>query len=121
MSKRALSLALALFLFWILLSGLYTPFFLTVGAVSALLIAWVSARAGLVDAESHTVEKLPALLGYNLWLILEIIKAGWAVSKIILNPALPISPTLVRFKPLQQSDLGRVIHANSIKIGRAHV
>ncbi|MEK9719759.1 MAG: Na+/H+ antiporter subunit E [Quisquiliibacterium sp.] len=116
MSKRALSLALALFLFWILLSGLYTPFFLTVGAVSALLIAWVSARAGLVDAESHTVEKLPALLGYNLWLILEIIKAGWAVSKIILNPALPISPTLVRFKPLQQSDLGRVIHANSITL-----
>jgi multicomponent Na+:H+ antiporter subunit E len=38
------------------------------------------------------------------------------VSKRILHPRLPISPTLVRFKPSQVSDLGLVIHANSITL-----
>ena len=29
---------------------------------------------------------------------------------------MPISPTLVRFRPSQQTDLGLVIHANSITL-----
>ncbi len=41
---------------------------------------------------------------------------AWDVSKIILHPKLPISPTLVRFKPTQKTDVGLVIHAQSITL-----
>lgn len=34
----------------------------------------------------------------------------------MLDPKLPISPTLKRFQPTQQSELGIVIHANSITL-----
>jgi multicomponent Na+:H+ antiporter subunit E len=38
------------------------------------------------------------------------------VSRVILDPQLPISPTLVRFRPSQASTVGLVIHANSITL-----
>jgi multicomponent Na+:H+ antiporter subunit E len=50
------------------------------------------------------------------WLLLEIIKSSWQVTRIILHPALPISPTLVRFRPTQKTLSGLVIHANSITL-----
>ena len=42
--------------------------------------------------------------------------AAWLVSKLIIDPRLPISPTLVRFKPMQRTDVGLVVHANSITL-----
>ena len=33
-----------------------------------------------------------------------------------MHPKLPISPTLVRFKPTQKTDVGLVLHANSITL-----
>lgn len=113
---RVVSLAAILYLFWILLSGFFTPFLLTSGLVSALVVAIACHRAKLVDFESHPIERLPHLLAYGLWLLKEIFFCGWAVTKIILNPRLPISPTLVRFKPLQTTDFSRVVHANSITL-----
>ena len=53
---------------------------------------------------------------YWPWLILEIVKSAWTVSKIIISPTLPISPTMVRFKPKQKTTVGLVIHANSITL-----
>jgi multicomponent Na+:H+ antiporter subunit E len=113
---RTLSLSLVLYLFWITLSGFFTPFLLGAGLVSSILIAWICHRAGLVDFESHPIERLPHLLAYGVWLVKEIFWSGWSVSKIILSPSLPISPTLVRITPSQTTDFGRVIHANSITL-----
>ena len=55
-------------------------------------------------------------LAYWPWLIKEVIVAGWDVTKRILHPKLPISPTLSEFIPSQKSDIGLVIHANSITL-----
>ena len=38
------------------------------------------------------------------------------VAKRILDPKLPIDPTMIELKPSQRSDLGRVIYANSITL-----
>ena len=48
--------------------------------------------------------------------MVEIIKANLDVLKIILSPSLPATPTLVRVKASQKSDLGQVIYANSITL-----
>jgi multicomponent Na+:H+ antiporter subunit E len=113
---HSISLFFSLYLFWLLLSGFFTPFLMTAGAGCALLVVWFARRMDVVDHEGHPIRLGPKALVYWIWLVKEIAKSGWSVSKIILSPQLPISPTLVRFKPSQTTDVGLVLHANSITL-----
>ena len=116
-SVRLVSLAAVLFLFWLLLSGHYTGLLLTLGIVSAALTAALGARMAIVDREGHPVELLPrALLSYGPWLIKEIAVSACQVSRIIVDPKLPISPTLLKVRGSQKSDLGIAIYGNSITL-----
>jgi multicomponent Na+:H+ antiporter subunit E len=108
------SVAVTLFIFWLLLSGYFTAFLLAAGAGSAIMVALFARRMEVVDPEGHPIHLTVNALIYLPWLLKEVAKAAWDVSKIILNPSLPISPTLVRFKPSQRSTVGLVTHANSI-------
>ncbi len=112
----AASALISLFVFWILLSGYFTTFLLTAGVGCSLAVVLLARRMGILDLEGHPVTMLPRALLYTGWLIREIIKSAWVVSKIILHPRLPISPTLVRFKPTQRTVVGLVTHANSITL-----
>ncbi|MBL8201830.1 MAG: Na+/H+ antiporter subunit E [Chromatiales bacterium] len=112
----AASAGLALYAFWLLLSGHFEAFLLSAGAASALAVAWLSHRMDLIDREGHPVHLGPRALLYWPWLLAEIVRSAWDVSRIIVHPRLPISPTLVRFRPSQRTDLGRVILANSITL-----
>ncbi len=118
---RSISLFVALYLFWLLLSGLYTPFLLAAGAGSAAAVVWFARRMDVVDHEGHPIHLGPRALLYWPWLLKEIAKSAWNVSRIILSPSLPISPTLVRFKPRQRTDVGLVILANSITLTPATI
>jgi multicomponent Na+:H+ antiporter subunit E len=113
---RLASLLVALYVFWILMSGYFTAFLLSAGFGSALAVAWLAQRMYALDHESHPSHLSLAAAAYWPWLIKEIWKSGIAVSRIILSPRLPISPTLVRFKPGQDSTVGLVTHANSITL-----
>jgi multicomponent Na+:H+ antiporter subunit E len=114
---RSLSALLALFLFWILLSGMFTPFLLAAGAGSALAVLIFAHHMDVVDHEGHPIHLgWRALLSYWPWLAKEIVKSAWDVTRRILSPSLPISPTLVELLPSQQTDMGLVIHANSITL-----
>ena len=107
----------ALYLFWLLLSGYFVAFLLAAGAGCAAAVVLVARRMDVVDHEGHPIHLgLRALLSYWPWLAGEIVKSGWDVSRRILDPRLPVSPTLVRFKPSQATALGLVIHANSITL-----
>ncbi len=113
---RALSLAATLFIFWLLLSGHYTPFLMTAGAVSAVLVAWLGLRLDYADEEGHPVDLIGRALVYWPWLIKEIIKAAWGVALIIVNPSLPISPRIIRVTNTQKKPVGTVAYANSITL-----
>jgi len=114
---QRISLAAALFAFWLLLSGHYTPFLLIAGLASALAVTWFSDRMmAVLDREGHPVHLGRGALVYWPWLLWEIAKAAWDVTKRILSPSLPISPTLIRVKARQKTDVGRVIYANSITL-----
>ena len=110
------SLAVALFAFWVLLSGMFTPFLLAAGAASAVAIALLSRRMEIADREGLPLHLTLAALTYWPWLVKEILKAGWQVARIVVAPRLPVSPALVRFRPSQRSTLGLVTHANSITL-----
>lgn len=113
---RVVSLAVVLFVFWLLLSGHYTPFLVVSGAVSAFLIAWLGLALGYVDDEGHPVEILGRGFLYWPWLIKEAIKSAIDVSLIVINPALPISPRLIRVKTSQKTPVGVATYANSITL-----
>lgn len=109
-------LVATLFIFWLLLSGIYTPFLVLAGLGAAAAVGWLAWRMELADREGYPVHLTLAALVYWPWLIREILKAGWQVSRIILDPRLPVSPTLVRFRPSQKSAVGLVTHANCITL-----
>ncbi|MBP6851904.1 MAG: Na+/H+ antiporter subunit E [Rhodoferax sp.] len=113
---RSVSLFAFLYLFWLLLSGFFTAFLMSAGVGCALAVVWFARRMDVVDAEGHPIHLSGTAFLYWPWLLKEVVKSAWDVSKIILHPRLPISPTLVRFKPGQRTDVGLVIHANSITL-----
>lgn len=115
------SLGIVLFAFWLLLSGFFTPFLLAAGAGSALGVVLLAQRMKIVDREGHPLQMIAAVVWYWPWLIKEIAKSAWAVSRIILDPRLPISPVLVRFKPSQKTQVGLATHANSITLTPATI
>ncbi|MEX2197994.1 MAG: Na+/H+ antiporter subunit E [Burkholderiales bacterium] len=102
--------------FWILLSGFFTPFLLGAGAAVSLAVVWFAHRMEVADREGHPAHLGLSALGYWPWLAKEILKSALDVSKVILDPRLPASPTVVRFKPRQKSAVGLVTHANSITL-----
>lgn len=115
--SRPLTIAISLLAFWLLLSGMFEPFLIGAGVGSAIAVTLLVRRMRRIDATPVAAHiNLLRLLAYALWLIREIIVAAWDVSKRILHPRLPISPTLVEFVPTQTTEVGLVIHANSITL-----
>jgi multicomponent Na+:H+ antiporter subunit E len=113
---RVAALVATLFVFWLLLSGIYTPFLVLSGLAAAIAVAALAWRMEVADREGHPIHLTLGAVAYWPWLVKEIVKSGWQVAKIILAPRLPISPTLARFKPSQSSVVGLVTHANSITL-----
>ena len=109
-------LAVPLFAFWLLLSGMFTPFLLAAGVGASLAVAWLAWRMEVADREGQPLHLTFKAIAYWPWLVLEILKSGWQVAKIVLHPRLPVSPTLARFRPSQKSAVGLVTHANSITL-----
>jgi len=113
---HAISLGLVLFVTWLLLSGFFEPLLITFGVATCVTVVWIARRMDLVDHEGHPIHLGPRIIVYWLWLIGEIIKSNIDVAKRIIDPRLPIQPTLFWTKTSQQSELGQVIYANSITL-----
>ena len=111
------SIGLVLICFWLVLSGHYTAITLPAGILSVLGVVALARRMDIVDGEGHPIKLLPrAVFFYWPWLVKEICKAAWDVTKIILDPRLPVSPTLIRVKANQSSSTGVATYANSITL-----
>ena len=113
---RHLSLAIILFAFWLALSGHYTLMLVAAGLASAVLCVFAAIRMRAADAEGHPVELFSRAFTYLPWLIVEIAKSGWAVTKVILHPGLPISPTMTVVTASQRTRAGVATYANSITL-----
>jgi len=113
---HSLSLLVALFATWMLLSGYFEPFLLTLGVLSCILVVAIALRMDVVDHESFPLHLRSRIVGYLIWLVKEIWLAALDVTKRVLSPAMPISPTLIELDTTQHSELGQVIYANSITL-----
>jgi multicomponent Na+:H+ antiporter subunit E len=109
-------LALTLLIFWLALSGHYTAFLISVGVACVIFTVYVARRMNIVDDEGEPIELLVSAPAYWLWLYVEIAKSAWAVTRIILDPKLPISPTFTRVRASQKTTAGIATYANSITL-----
>ena len=114
---KALVLASFLALLWWLLSGLAKPVVLALGAASVALVVAIVARLGILDAEGVPLNiRVRRMIAYAFWLLVEILKADWAVTRIILGPEMKLSQRLIRVPAATRTDLGKVVYANSITL-----
>ncbi|MEQ1782057.1 MAG: Na+/H+ antiporter subunit E [Hyphomonadaceae bacterium] len=109
-------LVLALAAFWFALSGQTSPFFIGLGVVSVLLTLWLAARLRIMGRDASPYHRLPQMLVYLPWLIVEVVKANVAVIARVLGPRHTIDPAVVRMRTSARTDLGRALFANSITL-----
>ena len=114
--KHKISLFITLSAFWLFNSGHYSMLMLSLGLGSIALILLITHKMDVVDQESQPIYLTTNIFGYFGWLIKEIVKANITVVKHIWLRGDSISPTLTKIKISQQTDMGKVIYANSITL-----
>jgi len=102
---------------WVVLSGKFDPFHLSLGVISCAIVAYLSA-----DLLRPTVRGLLILLvrwvPYLLWLMKEIFKANLHVTYLVFHPRMMdlIDPKIVKFRSKLEGDLALVTFADSITL-----
>lgn len=110
---------LIMFGVWILLSGKFDLFHLSLGIVSCAIVAHFS---GDLLFDSPRVKELPIawirFIRYIPWLLLQIIRANLHVTYLVFHPRMMelIDPRVIRFRSKLKSTLALVTFANSITL-----
>jgi multicomponent Na+:H+ antiporter subunit E len=113
---RLVLISVTLFGYWLLLSGHYDARLVISGAVLSVLVVAFCLFKGITDEEGFPIEKLPRALIYWPWLAWRMVLSALNVTRLILHPRLPISPTMVKVDTLQKSAVGITTYANSITL-----
>ena len=100
------------FLIWLLLSASFNLFHVGLGLVAAFGVAWFNTDR---SASRFTILRL-RIVWYFLWLVGRILQSGFHLSVLILHPALPIDPKLIRYRTKLQEESGIVLLGNSITL-----
>ncbi|MBO1225515.1 MAG: Na+/H+ antiporter subunit E [Candidatus Scalindua sediminis] len=109
--------AIAMFSFWILLSGEFTFILITSGIVASLIVAYLSHDIfiGKPDIKIET-RRVFKFIKYLPWLVWKVILANFEIAYLVLHPKMLIDPQIIRFETDLKTDLGIVTLANSITL-----
>lgn len=117
MSNTLIRLSLTLVAGWLLLSGMFKAQLLILGVLSVALVCWLAVRMNILTHRGQPVLiRYLEVLRYWAWLMVEIFKSNVQVTRILLDPELPIKPTLRTVSATPDTEMGRVIYANSITL-----
>ena len=107
-----------MFAFWVVMSGMFDAFHLSLGVVSCLLIAHFSHSLLLYGDPKSWGRGFFGILFYLPWLFWEILIANLQVTYIVLHPRMLdlIDPQLVRFKTNLKRPISKVTLAQSITL-----
>ncbi len=104
--------------FWILLSGKFDPFHLTLGVISSALVSFLSADLLMYEQGRNRVATGVRFILYLPWLLYQILLSTLHVTFLALHPKMKdqIDPTIVTFKTKLKTNIARVALANSITL-----
>lgn len=111
-----LVLFLMLFGTWVVFSGYFGAFFLSLGVISCLIAIIMTQRLGISGCESCRIYYRLSAIPYLFWLIKEILLSSIDVAKRVWQANPNISPTLDWIPSMQDNDVGRTLFANSITL-----
>jgi multicomponent Na+:H+ antiporter subunit E len=104
---------MALFVFWILLSTSFEWVHLGLGLIFSFAVAWINSGHSLFVPKFRLWLKIVL---YLPWLFYKIIESSLHLSKLILHPALPISPQLISVDSKLRHHAAIVLLGNSITL-----
>lgn len=108
-----------LFGFWILMSGKFDLFHLTLGVISSLLVSFLSNDLLFHDkGKKGRLAETWRFICYTPWLFKEIFTASLNVAYLALHPRMKdlIDPKVIIFKTKLTKDIAKVTLANSITL-----
>jgi multicomponent Na+:H+ antiporter subunit E len=106
-----------LFGFWVLLSGKYDLFHLTLGVICSLLVAFLTHDLLFANARVGDAKVIfRRFIAYIPWLFYQIVSSNIHVALVALSKKNPIDPRIIRFKTKLESDISWVTLANSITL-----
>lgn len=103
-------------LFWLLLSGHYTPLLLALGMLSVAATLVIAVRMGLVGGAGGGRRSLLAYPGFVLWLGGEIVRSNLDVVRRIFDPRMPVRRRVVRVDVTGLDTGARALLANAITL-----
>jgi multicomponent Na+:H+ antiporter subunit E len=113
---RKAVLAVLLAASWLLWSGMFKPLLLALGGVSCLLVLYLAQRMRLFEHDVFSLRFTGRLLRFWGWLGREIVRSSLDVTRVVLSPKLPISPTVTEFDSACEHPVDRTILGNSITL-----
>ena len=122
-----LPLGLILFGVWLVLSPKRDLFHLTLGGLTACVIALISARLivqpqPIAETDGRTLLWMPwhRIAVYLPWLAVQVVMASLQVTYLALHPRLNVSPRVLRIRARYPHTLARLTLANSITLTPRH-
>lgn len=109
-------LLLALVAAWLLWSGIYKPLLLGLGGFSCVLTYWIARRMALFEAGVYAFRINLRLLRFWAWLAGEVVRSSLDVTRVVLDPRLPISPRSFEFRATASHPVDLAILGNSITL-----
>jgi multicomponent Na+:H+ antiporter subunit E len=111
--------ALMLMGVWLLLSGHYDAFHISLGVFSVGLVMVLNRglyRVRLYPGDVHRDLQFGRLFIYVFWLAKEIVVAALQVARYVLDPRMPIDPSFLEFHAELPNASSQVVLANSITL-----
>ncbi len=103
--------------FWVLLNGSLATDVLLVGLIASLIISLLFSKdLALITEFRATPPAFGAALRYFLYFLKELVKSNIRLASIVLSPALPLNPGIVKTRTRLKSRMGRLMLANSITL-----
>lgn len=118
MKAKLATFAVMLF-FWVILSGMFDAFHLTLGVICCLLVAHFSHDLLFYgDDKSVWARSLAGSIAYLPWLFYQIFLANLQVAYLVLHPNMleMIDPHVIRFKTKLKRPFSKVTFAQSITL-----
>jgi multicomponent Na+:H+ antiporter subunit E len=116
--KTKIATFLIMLFFWVVLSGMFDAFHLTLGVFSCLLVAHFSHSLLIYGEKNNWLKGLFGVICYLPWLFYQILLANIEVAWVVLHPRMleKIDPHLIRFKTSLKRPISKVTFAQSITL-----
>ena len=102
---------------WLLLSGFFKTQLLILGAVSVIIVVGLAYRMRVLEHRGQPIYfRFLSIIKYWGWLIEQIVRSNIDVTRRVWSRNLDIKPMLRRVSATPDTEMGRVIYANSITL-----